>query len=430
MQTEREIMQLTNLKEKQSKLKQLVEEEEQISQLIKELKQKQSNLENKTTDFSKIEEQYSSKLLEIEEISSRTEVDVDTTLLYKERDLESTKNIINQSRSDLNEITEQIDELADNIEEKQTQLDKKQIQEEELTKKFKKLFVERDTTQNQIQEKTIELSDMQNRTRQIEDQVNYLKIGKAKLDAEIEALLMELQEFIGIELLQGSHQVIEERLQKAQTTLAQIGSINMRALEVYDQIKKEYDIIYTKVETLEKEKLEILKIIEEIDKKKKHTFMKTFKALNHLFTENFRKLSAKGTAYLEIENHEDIFAGGITIVVKLAKGKYFDVTSLSGGEQTLVALSLLFAVQEYKPYHFYIFDEIDAALDKRNSERLAGLLNQHMKAGQYIIVTHNDAVILNSNVLYGVSMHEGVSKVLSLKIEDADELTKKKDENQ
>jgi len=79
-------------------------------------------------------------------------------------------------------------------------------------------------------------------------------------------------------------------------------------------------------------------------------------------------------------------------------------------------LSLLFAIQEYKPYHFYILDEIDAALDKRNSERLAALLKQYMKSGQYIIVTHNDAVIIDSDILYGVSMHEGVSKVLSLRV--------------
>ena len=159
-----------------------------------------------------------------------------------------------------------------------------------------------------------------------------------------------------------------------------------------------------------------MKIIEEIDRKKKKTFMKTFTAINSLFTENFSKLSSKGLAYLEVENNEDIFLGGINIVVKLAKGKYFDVTSLSGGEQTLVALSLLFAIQEHKPYHFYVFDEIDAALDKRNSERLAGLINQYMKAGQYIVITHNDALITNSNVLYGVSMHEGVSKILSLRL--------------
>jgi len=89
---------------------------------------------------------------------------------------------------------------------------------------------------------------------------------------------------------------------------------------------------------------------------------------------------------------------------------------LSGGEQTLIALSLIFAIQEYKPYSFYIFDEIDAALDKRNSERLALLIKKYMNIGQYIIVTHNDAIITESTTLYGVSMHEGVSKVLSLEV--------------
>ena len=82
-------------------------------------------------------------------------------------------------------------------------------------------------------------------------------------------------------------------------------------------------------------------------------------------------------------------------------------------------MSLLFAIQEYKPYHFYVFDEIDAALDKRNSERLAILLNQYMKSGQYIIISHNDAIITNSNVLYGVSMHESVSKVLTLRVDES-----------
>ena len=82
-----------------------------------------------------------------------------------------------------------------------------------------------------------------------------------------------------------------------------------------------------------------------------------------------------------------------------------------------VALSLIFAIQEYSPYCFYIFDEIDAALDKRNSEKLAYLLKKYMKEGQYIIITHNDALISeSSNVLYGVSMQEGVSKILSLEV--------------
>jgi chromosome segregation protein len=411
-----ELQRHRNIEDKKTQLKRIVDESENIKKEIKQFEERIKTLEGKTTDLDEIEDNYYSKMHAIEEISSRTEEDVDTSLLYKEREIERIREIVKRSTADFQEVVQIIKNFAEDSENKTDKLAEKEEQEAELNRRFKNLFAERDEKQREIQEQNMNLSDKQSIVRQIEEQINYLKIGKAKLDAEHDAILMELSEFAGTELLQGSYNVIEERLKKSQELLMQIGSINMRALEVYDEVKKEYDKVYEKVETLEKEKAEILKIIEEIDKKKKKSFVKTLDAINELFTRNFGRLSSKGVAYLEIENKEDIFAGGINIVVKLAKGKYFDVTSLSGGEQTLVALSLLFAIQEHKPYHFYIFDEIDAALDKRNSERLAALLAQYMKSGQYIVVTHNDAIIMNSNILYGVSMQDGVSKILSLKV--------------
>jgi len=78
---------------------------------------------------------------------------------------------------------------------------------------------------------------------------------------------------------------------------------------------------------------------------------------------------------------------------------------------------LIFSIQKFRPYCFYIFDEIDAALDKRNSEKLAYLLKKHMNKGQYLIITHNDSIISeSSSLLYGISMQEGISKILSLKV--------------
>ena len=297
-------------------------------------------------------------------------------------------------------------------------MEKKEEEDAELTAKFKKLFAERDKLQEIIQEKSYELSSSQTSAAQIEEQVNYLKVGNAKLSAEREAIEMELKEFSGIELIKSPLSFLDEKLKKSQEAISTIGPTNMRALEVYDGVKEEYDKVYEKVQTIENEKNEILRIIEEIDKKKKKSFMKTFNGISDLFSSNFSKLSSKGQAFLELEDKEDIFNGGVNIVVKLAKGKYFDVTSLSGGEQTLIAISLLFAIQEFRPYHFYVLDEIDAALDKRNSERLSALLRKYMKDGQYIVITHNDALIMDSDILYGVSMHEGVSKILSLKLSE------------
>ena len=82
----------------------------------------------------------------------------------------------------------------------------------------------------------------------------------------------------------------------------------------------------------------------------------------------------------------------------------------------MVALSLIFGIQELNPYCFYILDEIDAALDKRNSERLGSLLRKYMQKGQYIVISHNDEIITNATNLYGLSMHEGISKVVSLRV--------------
>jgi chromosome segregation protein len=402
--------------EKNDYIKKLNADEKSIKSEINLLEEKRKSLEIKALDAGKIDEKYDSLLLELEEISSRTEEDIDTSLLYKERDMEQIAGVIKRSKENLIEIENDIEEIESAITHKSEQLGKREQQEHELNAKFKKMFDERDALQQALQERNFERSEIEGEMRQIEEQTNYLRIGKAKIDAEHETFEAEFGEHGKVELVQASLPILQERLQKSQEAIMQIGSINMRALEVYEGMKKEYDAVQEKANTLEKEKIEVLSIIEEIDKKKKNSFMKEFRAINALFTENFSRLSAKGVAYLELDNQENIFEGGVSIVVRLAKGKYFDVTSLSGGEQTLVALSLLFAIQEHKPYHFYVFDEIDAALDKRNSERLASLLERYMKSGQYIVITHNDALIMNSNVLYGVSMHEGVSKILSLQM--------------
>jgi len=226
-----------------------------------------------------------------------------------------------------------------------------------------------------------------------------------------------MREFKNIEIIKVSEEVLMKRLNKIEEILSRIGSsVNLRSLEVYDSVKKEYDSIKEKAETILKEKESVFKIIHEIDIKKKKTFLKTLYELNEIFSENFSKLNTKGRVSLELENRKNPFVGGVNILVKIGHGKYFDVKSLSGGEQTLVALSLIFAIQELKPYPFYILDEIDAALDKKNSERLSGLLKKYMKRGQYIVITHNDEIITSATNIYGVSMHDGISKIISLEV--------------
>ena len=354
--------------------------------------------------------------MEVQEISLRTEKNVDSEVLFKQKELDRIKISLKQLSTDGEDLKEETDSLKKSLEEKSKLLNYKKQQEEELTKKFQKMISERDALQVKVRENEIDSAKKQGDVYSIEQLMNNVKIDKAKVSAEIENLEMEMLEFPDVEILKLNKEVLHERVSKAKEIIANIGSVNLRSLEVYDSIKKEYDLVKEKAEIISKEKEGILKIIQEIDIKKKKTFLKTLTALNELFSRNFSQLSDKGQVWIDIENKKDPFEGGVNIVVKTGHGKYFDAASLSGGEQTIVALSLIFAIQELKPYYFYVFDEVDAALDKRNSERLAGLLKKYMLKGQYLVITHNDEMISSGTNLYGVSMHDGVSKVISLKI--------------
>ena len=191
----------------------------------------------------------------------------------------------------------------------------------------------------------------------------------------------------------------------------------MRALEVYEEVEKQYNNLAEKKETLGKEKEDVLKMMQEIEGKKKELFMKVFDVVNETFKKFFSMLTTKGEANLVIENEENPFEAGVRINVKIIGSKFLDIRSLSGGEKTMTALAFIFAIQEHEPASFYVLDEVDAALDKHNSEKFAKLIRQYSEKAQYVIMSHNDAVISEADSLYGISMNEhGVSQVVSLKI--------------
>lgn len=414
---ELEIINLKTTIEKQEQIKRLSEEEKIKQADLKEIEKKISFLENSISKSKDFEEKYVLLKQGIEELSEMTEENINTILSSRERELERIKKIIKDSLQEKDELGEDNDMIISELEEKIKSLRTKEKQEEELNKRFKKMFNERNILQEKVKEIESFVINTQHEIRKIEDEVNNVKINKAKILAEKETLEIDNKDYLDVPILQLPLAVLEEKITRAKEILDKIGSINMRALEVYEQVKKEYDEVSQRCEKLVKEKEEIIKIIEEIDKKKKKAFIKTLEAINNLFTRNCLALNPKWQeVFLDVENKEDIFSAGLNVIVRLGKGKYFDISSLSGGEQALTALSLIFAIQEYKPYSFYILDEIDAALDKRNSERLSMLLKKYMKTGQYIIITHNDAIMLETDILYGVTMQDGISKILSMKV--------------
>lgn len=411
-----DLIKISNIHEKQLQIKSLQGKIDSLKGEIAELEKREKTLEKAIEENSNIEQKYETLRIEVQEISLRTEENVDSEVSFKKRELERSKISLKKLSRDEEELDSETEEIKKEINKKEELLEKKRKQEEQLTEQFRKLISERDSFQKKIRDDEINISKKQNVIYNLEQEMNNLKIDFARISAEIENLETEMLSFQNIEIIKTNKESLVEKLNKAQELLSQIGSVNLRSLEVYDTIKKEYDAIQEKTNIIAKEKEGILKIIHEIDIKKKKSFMQTLNSLNEIFSSNFSQLSQKGHVFLDLEDKKEPFNGGVNIVVKTGHGKYFDVKSLSGGEQTLVALSLIFAIQELKPYYFYIFDEIDAALDKRNSERLAELLKKYMRKGQYIVISHNDEVIANSTNIYGVSMSEGVSKIVSLKI--------------
>lgn len=416
--TSSDLAKMSAIEEKKEQIISLQKKTEELRNEILGLEKRRRKLDEETQNNQNIEEKYETLRIEVQEISSRTKENINSEVEFKSREIERIKISIKQILRNEQDLNEELSSLSRIIEDKEEILEKKKIQEEQLSKKFRELISERDLSQGRIRDFGLEISKKQHETHIVEQAINDLKIEKARVDAEAENLSVELAGFGEIEIIKSSKEVLSERLSKAQEIFQGIGSVNLRSLEVYDSIKKEYDSVKEKAELVSKEKEGILRIIHEIDVKKKKVFLQTLKTINELFTRNFSQLSTKGQVYLEMENPKDPFEAGtgVQITVKTGHGRYFDVKSLSGGEQTLVALSLIFAIQEYRPYYFYLLDEIDAALDKRNSERLAGLLNKYMQKGQYIVISHNDEVINRATNLYGISMHDGISKIISLKV--------------
>ena len=411
-----DILKLNSITGKNTQIKNLQKKIESVREELKTIAKRKEKLEENFDENSNIEEKYETLRIEVEEVSLRNKENLSSEISFKQRELERALVSLKQLSREKDDLNEELKIIDKSLSEKNKTLEGKRKEEEELTKRAKKLIEERDSLQQKIREKESELSEKRNSIYNIEQMINNLKIEKAKKDAEVESLETEILEFPEAEIIKTNRDSLVERLKKSEETLIRLGTVNMRALEVYDEVKKEYDLVKEKVDAVTKEKEGVLKIIHEIDVKKRKSFLSTLGELNEIFTRNFAQISTKGQVFLDLQNKKEPFEGGVDVIVKTGHGKYFDIKSLSGGEQTMVALSLIFAIQELKPYHFYILDEIDAALDKRNSERLAGLLKKYMEKGQYIVITHNDEIITGATNLYGVSMHEGISKVISLKV--------------
>lgn len=334
------------------------------------------------------------------------------------KEKETIASLIHKQKGEEDSIKQKINEIKETISVMKDSLKDKEKSEKEFYAKFKQSFNARNKLQEKIEKDESKIIRLEEEARAIEHKDTAVALELARYKTEMHALQEELQKYEGVEILkQKDPDSLKKELWSAEQRFNRIGNVNLKALEVYDRVESEFNKLVSKKEVLISEREKILVMINEIDTKKQELFLKVFTVVNENFQKIFQLLSSKGKATMELESPKSPFDGGVRIKVLLKGKKYMDIRSLSGGEKTLTALAFLFAVQEHNPASFYIFDEVDAALDKRNSEKLASLVQSYAKRAQYIVITHNDGIISAADTLYGVSMDEhNMSKVVSLRV--------------
>src|SRR3989344_5680825 len=366
------------LQEEQNKYaKELNTTESKIKDLNKELdviKAKKTKLKEKLADpnLAKNLEKLEEDRLKIKERSLEVAGNIKnldtqiTSMLMPEK--EKTEKIIKQQDKEYEDFQKELNNVRELIKNREQELKVKENEEKKFYSNFKDLVNKRNKLTEKIQSLDANIAREEEKLKGHEQRLNSVNIDRAKAIAELEGLQKEFEPFKEAKIKRG--QLADElklKIRESERTLNNIGNVNLRALEVYDQIQEEYAKVLEKVSKLKLEKEDVLKMMAEIEGKKKEIFMKTYNSIIKNFKEIFGQLTTKGEAQVELENPENPFEAGVDIQVRVAGNKFLDIRSLSGGEKTLAALSLIFAIQEHDPSPFYLLDEVDAALDKRNS---------------------------------------------------------------
>jgi len=213
---------------------------------------------------------------------------------------------------------------------------------------------------------------------------------------------------------------IAAQVARLNNELHEIGPVNLVAIEEHKEHEERYAFLKAQEEDLLKSKEEILNLIERINTKSGELFQQTFEQANTNFQEMFTKLFNGGHAKLVLlENKDDPLECGIDIIARPPGKRPQSVTLLSGGERTMTAVSLLFAIFKIKPSPFCLLDELDAALDDSNIGRFVLALKEFLVHSQFLIITHNQHTIAASDLVYGITQQEkGISKVISMRLND------------
>jgi chromosome segregation protein len=258
-----------------------------------------------------------------------------------------------------------------------------------------------------------------------EQKINELKIELSQLEVKQQDLIERVQDELQIDLAEAyksysgqevDWERIKEEIVELRDKIERLGNVNVDAIDEQENLEKRHNFLSNQVGDLNKSKAQLQQLINRLNKKSREKFRETFEEIRDHFQEVFRKLFGGGKADIVLEDAEDILEAGIEVIARPPGKETRSISLLSGGEKSLTAIALLFAVFKAKPSPFCFLDEVDAALDEANNERFNMLLKEFQKDSQFIIITHAKRTMSIADVLVGVTMQRrGVSKKISVR---------------
>jgi chromosome segregation protein len=411
----------------------------EISETEEKIAENQKNMEVIKDQIAELDAQVATKEQEItgvkdekEELRNRLK-ELRTTINDLNSDLQKQQKRLNEL-SQMKDRAKEIQIISDEINENEVQIGEFDVSIQELYDSVSKKEEEKSLKNEEIQKVTTERDKSWQSQKKMRDELNVItaswsaetanlttsKNKQATITEKIEGLFTQSKEFGTLPAIPPN--VTEEtligKIQKAANDKKALEPVNLLAIEYYDEVKDRFDEIDMRRQTLQRERKAIMDSLDRIELEKQRTFFAAFHEINRHFSLIFQKLSPGGSARMILENPEKPFEAGITIEARPRGKKISSLDILSGGEKTLVALAFIFAVQTQFPAPFYVMDEIDAALDGPNVHRVSTVIKEFAHNSQFLVISHREENIMNSEMIYGVSQADGLTSIFSVNLQD------------
>jgi chromosome segregation protein len=303
--------------------------------------------------------------------------------------------------------------------------EKNQEVTENLHKEIDDLLAKQKETEQLIRAKRAEQSE-------IEQEVSEVKIELSQLEVRSQDLIERIRDELQIDLVEAyksyeagdvDWQMVREEITQLRGKIERLGNVNVDAIAEQENLEQRHSFLSEQVTDLSSSKAQLQQLINRLNKKSREKFKESFEQIRVHFQQIFRKLFGGGKADILLEDADDILEAPIEIIARPPGKETRSISLLSGGEKSMTAIALLFAIFRTKPSPFCFLDEIDAALDEANNERFNMLLREFLTDSQFIIITHAKRTMSIADVLFGITMQtRGVSKKISVRFDQFDQV--------